>query len=181
MSGHRVKLVSNYKEENSLNRIVSRGMVMFAGLLVSPFAQTPHLLQAMEPSSHQDPRLSILREFLAGTGAPVAKHAEAFLRAADENDLDWRLLPSLSIIESSGGKFCKNNNIFGWGNGIERFPSIRAGIHRVAERLANSKLYKDKNLEQMLRTYNANADYPARVMRVMRSIGPADIPNSVIN
>ena len=169
------------KEEKSLNRIVSGGIVVFAGLLVTPLAQTPHLLRASEPVSAKDPRLPILKQFLEENGAPVARHAEVFLKAADDNDLDWRLLPSLSIIESSGGRFCRNNNIFGWGNGQEVFPSVRAGIHQVADRLANSKLYKDKTLEQILRTYNANADYAARVKRVMRSIGPANIPISLVN
>ena len=123
----------------------------------------------------------MLKQYLVDNAAPVAQHAEVFLRVADEFDLDWRLLPSLSMIESSGGKFCKNNNIFGWGNGHEVFHSVRAGIRRVADRLANSRLYKDKDLEQILRTYNANADYASRVKRVMRSIGPADVPINYVN
>ena len=171
----------NLKEENNLHRIVSQGLVVFAGLLVTPLAQTPQWLSASELAPMQDPRLPILRQFLAEIGAPVAKHAEVFLTAADEYALDWRLLPSISIIESSGGKFCKNNNIFGWGNGSERFASVRAGIREVANRLATSKLYKNKDLEHILRTYNANADYPARVKQVMRRIGPPDVPATLVN
>jgi len=164
-----------------LNRIVSRGIVVFAGLLVTPLAQTPLMLQATEPVKTSDPRLQMLRQFLEENGAPVAKHAEVFLKAADDYDLDWRLLPSISIIESSGGKHCKRNNVFGWGNGEEAFPSVRAGIYAVAERLANSKFYKNKDVEHILRTYNADSEYPARVKRVMRNIGPVEIPISYTN
>jgi hypothetical protein len=118
-----------------------------------------------------DPRLRRLQEFFGKRDCPLREAAADFLIAADRNDLDWRLLPSISIIESSGGKDYRNNNVFGWDSCRESFTSVREGIHFVAGQLANSKLYKDKNLDNKLSTYNPLPDYPRRVKAVMHALG----------
>jgi hypothetical protein len=118
-----------------------------------------------------DPRLRRLQEFFGQRDCPLREAAADFLLAADRNDLDWRLLPSISMIESSGGKDYKNNNVFGWDSCRESFTSVREGIQFVAEQLANSKRYKDKNLENKLSTYNPLPDYPRRVKAVMHALG----------
>jgi hypothetical protein len=155
-----------------LRKLVSQGIVMFAGLLASPVI--PHAIENPQVrDSTKDPRLSLLRRFFEASGSPAKEHVADFILAADRNELDWRLLPSISFVESGGGKEYKNNNILGWGSCTQKFPSVKAGIHAVAERLANSKLYKNKGVEGILRTYNSNADYPAKVKRVMYRISPA--------
>jgi hypothetical protein len=98
------------------------------------------------------------------------KYAKAFLEAADRYDLDWRLLPSISYVESSGGKSAPRNNLFGWDSGRAQFPSPAASIHEVGYQLSHSALYRDKNTDGILATYNSNADYAERVKLVMRSI-----------
>jgi hypothetical protein len=127
-------------------------------------------------SLDHDPRLSRLQEFFGQRDCPLREAAADFLIAADQNDLDWRLLPSISIIESSGGKDYRNNNVFGWDSCREGFTSVREGIHFVAAQLANSKLYKDKNLDSKLSTYNPLPGYPQRVKAVMHALGSEDQP-----
>lgn len=154
-------------------RSVSKRLVMFAGLLAAP-AATNIASYTVEPPATQtpDPRLVRLQEFLAERDCPITEYAADFIEAADANDLDWRLLPSISFIESGGGKDYVNNNVFGWDSCRQKFPSVRAGIHIVASRLANSSLYRDKSVDQILRTYNPTVvEYPARVKSVMNSIG----------
>jgi hypothetical protein len=123
-----------------------------------------------------DPRLRRLQQFFGQRDCPLREAAADFLIAADRNDLDWRLLPSISIIESSGGKDYRNNNVFGWDSCRESFTSVREGIHFVAAQLANSKLYKDKNLDNKLSTYNPLPDYPRRVKAVMHALGAEGLP-----
>jgi len=123
-----------------------------------------------------DPRLRRLQEFFGQRDCPLRDAAADFLIAADRNDLDWRLLPSISIIESSGGKDYRNNNVFGWDSCREGFTSVREGIHFVAGQLANSKLYKDKSLDNKLSTYNPLPDYPRRVKAVMHALGSEGLP-----
>jgi hypothetical protein len=76
------------------------------------------------------------------------------------------------VIESSGGKAYKNNNIFGWRNGDEVFPTIRAGLNHVAYKLGRSPLYRSRNSLAKLRLYNPNEEYPGNVMAVMNRISP---------
>jgi hypothetical protein len=123
-----------------------------------------------------DPRLRRLQEFFGQRDCPLREAAADFLTAADRNDLDWRLLPSISIIESSGGKDYRKNNVFGWDSCREGFTSVREGIQFVAAQLANSKLYKDKNLDSKLSTYNPLPDYPRRVKAVMHALGSEGLP-----
>lgn len=153
-----------------MRRLLSSGMVVFAGMVAIPVAVAPPTGPQNPTNYKQDPRFAILRSFFAKADCPARHYVEAFLDAADRYELDWRLLPSLSFIESTGGKAAKGNNIFGWGNA--EFPSQAAGIHAVGYRLSNSSLYKDKDLDELLSTYNSSADYPERVKSVMRRIAP---------
>ena len=145
--------------------------VVFAGMVAVPVAVAP---PSDEPQADykKDPRFAKLQAFFSKGDCPAEKYAEVFLHAADKYDLDWRLLPSLSFIESTGGKAARNNNLFGWGQ--EEFPTPTAGIHKVGYRLAYSSLYKDKDLDGILSTYNPSSDYPDRVKSVMRAIAPTE-------
>ncbi|SRR5579884_3644477 len=119
-----------------------------------------------------DPRTDRLKKFLGRLHCPVAPLADEFVNAADENQLDWRLLPSISVVESGGGKAYRNNNIFGWNNGLQLFPTIRSSIHEVAYKLGKSALYRNRDLMGKLRLYNPDESYAERVLAVMRRISP---------
>jgi hypothetical protein len=129
---------------------------------------------AATPDYSRDPRLETLRKFFKKTGCPAERMASVFLEAADAYALDWRLLPSLSFVETTGGKTARNNNLFGWDSGRAKFNSVSAGIHAVGYKLANSTIYRGKKLEKVLAIYNPNPDYARAVKSVMRSIAPAE-------
>ncbi len=155
-----------------MSKFLRHGFVVAAACVSVPQVAGPVGAEAAS-----DPRTVRLKYFLAEKDCPVQHLAPDFIQAADVNELDWRLLPSISIVESSGGKFKRNNNIFGWANGIQKFPTVRHGIHTVASRLANSPRYRRKTTDQILRTYNPRPDYAVAVKQVMREIGPADLAN----
>ena len=158
-----------------MRKLVSQGIIMFAGLLATPVL--PHALDTTEfKNSKNDPRFALLKQFFERRGSPAREHVGDFILAADHNKIDWRLLPSISVVESGGGREYRNNNILGWGSCNEKFPSVKAGIHAVARRLSTSSLYKNKGIEGILRTYNSNADYPSRVKKVMYTISPVVKP-----
>jgi len=148
-------------------------MVLVAGLMTVPAAVSQQS-QGTEPQKQTDPRLARLERFFAERECPLREVAADFLAAADRNALDWRLLPSISIIESSGGKDYRNNNVLGWDYPLQSFNSIREGIHYVAGQLAMSDLYKNKSLDGKLRTYNPNPEYAGKVKAVMHALGPSD-------
>jgi hypothetical protein len=128
-----------------------------------------------ETAPATDPRLLRIKQYFLERECPAHVYAEDFVTAADQNNLDWRLLPSLSMVESTGGKTARNNNMFGWDNGGTGFRSSREGIYRVASRLNRSHLYRDKNLDAMLYTYNPRAEYKERVKMVMAQLGPENL------
>jgi len=68
--------------------------------------------------------------------------------------------------------------MFGWDNGKVRFNTNRDGIHQVALRLAQSRYYKGKTLDQTLRTYNPVGEYGKKVKLVMAQLGPANLAPS---
>jgi hypothetical protein len=153
-------------------RLVTGGLV-FAGIVSLPLGVTPlHAPKTPTPDYSTDPRLTALRTFFKRAECPAIEYAREFLDAADRYDLDWRLLPSLSFIESTGGKSARNNNFFGWDSGRAQFSSPSAGIHEVGYRLTHSNLYRDKDLDGVLTTYNPDASYAEKVKSVMRQIAP---------
>lgn len=161
-----------------MKQVVSKSVVLLVIVLppVANIAAQPKFIcpmsMSMERKYANDPRLALLKKFFSDKDCPVKDLSVDFLVAADRNELDWRLLPSIAFVESTGGKAYQNNNIFGWDNGDIRFPSIKDGIHRVGEELAVSRYYKGKTLDQKLRTYNRFPHYPGSVKSVMAQIGP---------
>jgi hypothetical protein len=151
-----------------------KSMVIVAGLIAVPAVVSHGQEMNGEKTRAADPRLLRLQKFFAARDCPLREVAADFLAAADRNALDWRLLPSISIIESSGGKDYRNNNVFGWDTPLQSFASVREGIHYVAGQLARSDLYRNKSLDGKLRTYNPNPAYPHKVKAVMRALGPSD-------
>jgi hypothetical protein len=119
-----------------------------------------------------DLRETILRKFLTDNHCPDREFTELFIAEADAHDLDWRLLPSLALVESGGGRVAKGNNIFGWANGKSTFTSIGEAIHHVARALSLGQAYRGKDLDGKLATFNHGTDYRAMVRDIMNQISP---------
>jgi hypothetical protein len=161
----------------------SKQMMVALGILVLPMGvclekagSAPAVKAPEKPArvatADSDPRTVRLKQFFASLHCPVSYLSAEFVRAADENGLDWRLLPSISVIESGGGKAYKNNNLFGWANGDYLFPTLKSGIHEVAFKLGKSRIYRNRDVLAKLHLYNKNEDYATNVMTVMNRISP---------
>jgi hypothetical protein len=150
-------------------KLLSSGLVVFAGV-VCALATVPPLPYNQDSEARQDVRVNAVRGFFEKTGCPASRYSQTFLDAADGYGLDWRLLPSISFVESTGGKAAPHNNIFGWDNGRSRFSSPAAAIWGVAYQLGQSVLYRDKSLNQLLALYNPDPTYASKVKSVMRQI-----------
>ena len=155
-----------------MRRILSTGILVVSGLVGT--AEVVAIADADTPPP-PDPRLVKLRHYFDRNDCPLRRYAETFIEVADQNSLDWRLLPSISFVESSGGKYFQNNNVFGWDNCRQKFPSIEQSIHIVGSKLANSDVYRGKDIESLLRIYNpARSEYPRVVRKVMQEIALAE-------
>jgi len=166
-----------------LKKFCFRSLCVFAGLAVIPAAVTKadNQIPQVRKNPSDDPRLSALRKFFVSFNCPLAQVAEIFVAEADSHNLDWRLLPSLAMIESGGGKVSKGNNIFGWNNGHASFPTLGAAIHQVAKTLSNGAAYKNKSLMALLQTYNPVSGYAEKVHTIMRQIAPVQMATIASN
>ena len=121
------------------------------------------------PASH-DPRGAHLEAFFKAYGCPAPLHINDYLRAADLHALDYRILPAISLVESTCGAFERMNNRWGWDSAQTGFPSVPAGIEFISEQLAEGSPYKGKTLQEKLYTYNPYPQYVRQVERLMRQI-----------
>jgi hypothetical protein len=145
-----------------------------AAILAAPVTLTVSELPTAIEEYKNDPRLASLRKFFQDGRCPAQTLAAEFLKVADQHNLDWRLLPSISLVESGGGREARNNNLFGWDGGRAMYISFRAGLYDVGGKLSKSKRYRDKDVDEILRIYNPNAGYPGVVKSVMRRISPTE-------
>ncbi len=115
---------------------------------------------------------------LEGTGMKMVEEAE-------NNDLDWRLLPAIAVRESTGGKndcIRVPYNAFGWASCKVGFKSNDHAIEIVAKNLGGNnpktaQHYDNKTTKQILRAYNPPSvipRYAEQVMSIMNSIGTLD-------
>lgn len=80
-------------------------------------------------------RADRIRKFYKRWNSPMADHAEFIVETADHFGIDWRLIPAISIVESSGGVHCfKPYNAFGWGR--MSFANFEESIYTVTKGLA---------------------------------------------
>ena len=113
-------------------------------------------------SGGTDDRTANLTRFFTRYHASTA-YINDYINAADKYDIDYRLLPAISVAESSAGQHACGNNWWGWqsckGN---NFVSVAQGIQFVSDQLANGNYYRGKSIDEKLRAYNPNPAYAPR-------------------
>lgn len=84
-----------------------------------------------------DPNIERLRRFLASYDSPLANYAPVFVEKASRYNLDWKLIPAITGVESTFGKAIPFNsyNAYGWANGEYSFKSWGESIEVVAKTL----------------------------------------------
>lgn len=104
-----------------------------------------------------DLRAKKIDQYFANKKSPLSGYGEVFVREADKNQIDWRLLAAIAMKESGGGKSKtanETNNLFGWGfnddpskndPAIHNHDSYEHGITLVSQKLRES--YYDKGLK----------------------------------
>lgn len=124
-------------------------------------------------------RAKIIDDYMTARSMPLAGKGSKFIEESNKYNLDWRLLPAISIRETSGGKNACYNNPFGWGSCKIKFDSFDDAIEVVAKNLggANPKTstyYKDQPTMKKLYYYNGTvvASYPSEVVKIMSKISP---------
>jgi len=63
----------------------------------------------------EDPRIIAMEEFLESYDSPLTPHSRTFINEADQYGLDWRLVASISGVESAFGELIPPGSYNGWG------------------------------------------------------------------
>lgn len=115
---------------------------------------------------------------------PLEGYGMKFVIEAEKNNLDWRLLPSIAMAESTGGKFGCHNNPFGWGSCKIKFESYDQAIEVVAWNLGGNnpntaRHYAGKTTSQIIDMYNPPyivATYNSKIHMIMGKIENTTVP-----
>ena len=107
-----------------------------------------------------DNRVEKLTAFLEKYDSLLTSYAPDFIEMADKYQIDWKLLPAITGVESTFGKQIPSGsyNAYGWNNGNYRFQSWEDSLEIV------SKALREKY-------YNRGLDNPYK-------IGPVYAPPS---
>ncbi len=122
-----------------------------------------------------------IRRYFNRYHLPLAKYADEFVESAHRYGVDWKLLPAIGFIESTGGKFACGNgshNAFGWHSCKKHFRSYKESIDFISKNLAGkhpstARYYRGKSVRGVLEAYNPPSvvpDYADKVMHQMTII-----------
>ncbi len=148
------------------------GILLFSSAVADATVDTRPALAAAIKRSRIDPRAARLANFFRKYRCPAPNYVSEYLRVADQHDLDYRLLPAISIRETQCGVHDKGNNWLGFHPDEVTFPTPLAGIEFIGRRLAEHPFYKGKSLAKKLLTYNPYPKYPGEVLSIMQEIEP---------
>jgi len=123
--------------------------------------------------ARKDDCAKILAKYLHARKSPMTRYARELVRIADKYNLDWRLLPAISGVESQYGIMVPTGsyNPYGWNNGAAYFKNWVDAANKVASGIRYR--YAPSGSVDPFRIgprYAANPAWAARVAVYMKQI-----------
>ncbi len=140
--------------------------------ITSARLQPIHTLAEVKPNHEK-----ILQDFLEEKNSPLAPHARDFIDAAEKNNLDWKLVVSISGVESYFGRRIPYESYNGWGWGVYgdnviNFASWTDAIETISASIKTK--YMDKwdatTVEEIGAIYAADPNWSKKVRNFMNQI-----------
>lgn len=129
-------------------------------------------------------KAELIDQYYEKRDMPLYGYGRKMVEAAEANDIDWRLIPAISVIETTGGKnLCKNPkakfNPFGWGSCKIGFKNFDHAIETIARNLGGNNpktahYYDEKTTLEIINKYNPPSivpDYSKKIFKVMNTLG----------
>lgn len=146
-------------------------------------------------ASKVDERAEKIDAYFSKWDLPLAGYGAKMVAAADKYGLDWRILPALAMLETTGGKnLCGtggNKNAFGFGGCSIYFKTFEDAFDAVAKTLSGNgektaDLYSGKSIEEILEVYNPpetkgiTPGYHKKAIKIMSEIENMEVDTSVL-
>ncbi len=146
--------------------------------------KTNKLLASSKVVVKNDIRVKVLKDFLLTYNSPLAENAQTFVEEADKNKLDWRLVASISGVESTFGQQLPYNSYNAWGWGIYGDNMITFQSYDEAIKTISKSLRKDymdswgaQDVYQIGRIYAASPTWAQRVEYFMGKVEDFQLNN----
>jgi len=160
---------NSVKGSSSIVACITTGVRYLAALVFAVNLSSTSIWDT-PPQDPRDSRTVKLETFFKSYNCPEPFYTHEYIRAADTHGVDYRLLPALSVRESTCGRHDRKNNRWGWDSARRGFASVPRGIEYVARKLSQGRYYKDKTLDEKLYAYNPFPRYVREVKELMREI-----------
>lgn len=134
---------------------------------------TVPIVVASENIRNTDLRVVALEKVFKKYNSPLEPYASDFVKTADKYNVDWKLLPAISGLESSFGVYqmAGSYNSYGWGGGRIYFPSWESGIDTVISGLKTNYIGDNSYSPYTIGpTYSESPTWAPRVERFMDEI-----------
>ncbi len=122
----------------------------------------------------------ILMSYLRNKKSPLEEYAENLILSAENNNLDWRLIPAITGVESSFGKRIPYNsyNAYGWANGEYKFSSWKESIETVSQALNKKYIQKGAvSINKIARIYAPpSTTWASNIKFFVNQIDPIGLP-----
>ncbi len=144
---------------------------------ITPTTQTSKVIEKSKEEIRKE-RAVAINKYFSDKNMPLYGKGLQFVLVAEKYGLDWRLLPAISIRESSGGIQACGNNPFGWGScKLHNFKSYDEAIETLGKNLggaaeATSRYYAGKTTSEKLYYYNGSVEpaYTGEVLGIMDDV-----------
>jgi hypothetical protein len=127
----------------------------------------------------RDIRVNRLETFFLSYNSPLAKYSDKFIEVADKYNIDWRLIPAITGVESTFGKRIPQSsyNAYGWANGKYRFSSWDESIEVVGKTLREKYYDREaQTIKLIARRYAPpSSTWAGKVKYFMQKIEPLPV------
>jgi len=167
-----------YKHMNMKKILFIISILILMALINAPSLRAQNQInpsaQLLDNEVIVDNRQEILRDYFEKFNSPLADFSDEFINSADAFGLDWRLLPAITGVESTYGKFIPKNsyNAYGWNNGLYHFKSWPDSIWYVSKALKENYVDRGaKTIDKIARIYAPpSPTWAAKVKSIMKKI-----------
>jgi hypothetical protein len=132
--------------------------------------------------TEKDIRVKNLERYLSKHKSPLYPYARIIVSEAEQNGIDYRLIPAIAMVESTLCRTIPNDshNCWGWGvygGKVTRFTSYLHAIQTISRGIREKYYDKGRDtLEEIAPVYNPNTpgQWRGKVERIFRHIEGED-------